>query len=380
MLIRYTTFFTSLVLFALPGASIAQLQYQQGPTAQLTLEGFGNFTAGAQTDTSTGNSHADAWRFDGAVRLLERLKIADTPDIGARVVAQRSPEKGVQISEASFLLFGQSGRFEIGKRMGLPDVLTGYAPNNFTFVNAEFGPYSGLSLDPGGGLQTAFLSPGIRSRVEALTSLGFTARLAGDESAKVLYVSPRRNGFLAGVSFAPDATDARFKQLVQAGLVHESYWEQNILRWGGSYSFARGTSGGPDGPVRDLHSLNLGVEATLYDSLTLGLSATYDGDSGLPNNSLAASRADSWGVATSINYNSGPWTWGAYYQVARAPIDSLGGVTRLRAYQTGASYRWNTHVRLYAAWFHYELDRPVSALTTDSPQGDVLLAGVRLAL
>src|SRR5438132_897312 len=55
--------------------------------------------------------------------------------------------------------------------------------------------------------------------------------------------------------FAPDATDPRFKQLVQAGLVHERYWEQNVLRWGGSH----GPTTGPDGPVRDLHSLNLGV-------------------------------------------------------------------------------------------------------------------------
>ena len=380
MSIRPATFFTSFVLLALPGTGVAQLQYQQGPAAQLSVEGFGNFTAGEQTDTATGNSHADAWRFDGAVRLLERLKIADTPEVGARVVAQRSPEKGVQISEASLLLFGQSGRFEFGKRMGLPDVLTGYAPNNFTFTNAEFGPHSGPSLDPGGGLQTAFLSPAIRSRVEALTPLGFTALMADDESAKVLYVSPRRNGFLAGVSFAPDATDPRFKQLVQAGLVHERYWEQNVLRWGGSYSYARGTSHGPDGPVRDLHSLNLGVATTLYDSLTLGLSATYDGNSGQPYNKLDTNGADAWGLTTSVNYNSGPWTWGAYYQFARAAIDGAGVPTRLRAYETGASYRWNTRVRLYAAWFHYELGQPVSVLTTQSAQGDVVLAGIRLAL
>jgi hypothetical protein len=39
----------------------------------------------------------------------------------------------------------------------MPDVLTGYAPNNFSFTGAEFGPASGPSLDPGGGLQHAFL-------------------------------------------------------------------------------------------------------------------------------------------------------------------------------------------------------------------------------
>lgn len=379
MSIGSSALLAGVLLLALPGVGVAQLRFQQGLAAQLTVEGFGNFTAGAQTGASTAGSHGDAWRFDGAFRILERLHLADVPDVGARVVAQRSPEKGAQISEASLLLFGQSGRLEVGKRMGLPDVLTGYAPNSFTFTNAEFGPHSGLSLDPGGGLQTAFLAPGIRSSVEALTSLGFSALLADDESAKVLYVSPRRNGFLGGVSFAPDATDPRFKQLIQAGLVHEHYWEQNVLRLGGSYSYARGVSTKRDGTVRDLHSLNLGVATTLYDSLTLGLSATYDGNSGLPYNRSDAHRTDAWGVATSINYNLGPWTWGAYYQVARAAIDGAG-LTGLRAFETGASYRWNTHVRLYAAWFHYELDRPASALAGDSPHGGVLLAGIRLAL
>lgn len=76
------------------------------------------------------------------------------------------------------------------------------------------------------------------------------------------------------------------------------------------------------GPVRALHSLNLGVASTLNDSLTLGLSATYDGDGGQPYNELAATRADAWGVAMTINYNSGPWPCGAYYEVTRAVRNS----------------------------------------------------------
>jgi len=65
-----------------------------------------------------------------------------------------------RLTEAGVLLFDHHGRVEIGERMGLPDVLTGYAPNNFQFTSAEFGPASGPSLDPGGGLQTASLRGG----------------------------------------------------------------------------------------------------------------------------------------------------------------------------------------------------------------------------
>ena len=57
--------------------------------------------------------------------------------------------------------FVKNGRIEIGERMGLPDVLTGYAPNNFQFTSAEFGPASGPSLP---GSRTARLRPGRAAR------------------------------------------------------------------------------------------------------------------------------------------------------------------------------------------------------------------------
>jgi hypothetical protein len=47
------------------------------------------------------------------LRLLERLKIPDMRDVGVRVVVQRSPERGVQIGDASLQLFGQSGRYAL---------------------------------------------------------------------------------------------------------------------------------------------------------------------------------------------------------------------------------------------------------------------------
>jgi hypothetical protein len=54
-----------------------------------------------------------------------RIVSPNGPNIGQRVVAEAC-NHDVRVSEVSVLLFGSAGRLEIGKRMGLPDVLTGY--------------------------------------------------------------------------------------------------------------------------------------------------------------------------------------------------------------------------------------------------------------
>jgi hypothetical protein len=348
----------------------------------LTVEAFGNLTFGAASDDADeGGTAPDDLRFDGAVRLLGRLDLDGAPDLGVRVVVQSSPDDRLQIGEFSALLLGDFGRLEFGDRMGLPDVLTGYAPNNFTFTSAEFGPASGPSLDPAGGLQTAFLGRGLVAQIAPLTVLGFTAGLAEDESTKILYVSPKRRGFLAGVSFAPDATDPRFRQLAQLGLTHERYWRQNVLRWGGSYSFARGDPAAPGGAVRALHSLNLGTTLVLNDSLMLGVSAGFNGDSGLPATARASGRSAARGAVASINYNTGPWTLGAYYQRARSEGDTgRSGNDRLVAAELGLSYRWSTRMRAYGAWFHYDFDDEGGRARADRQRGSVWVAGLRLAL
>jgi hypothetical protein len=368
-----------LIFHADPGRG--QELFQRGDS-RLTVEAFGNLTSGTASDGSTAaGPEADDLRFDGAVRLLGRLNRDDAPDLGIRAVVQSSPEDRLELGEFSVLVLGRIGRLEIGDRMGLPDVLTGYAPNNFTFTSADFGPASGPSLDPAGGLQTAFLGSALASEIIPLTVLGFTASLAEDQSTKILYVSPKRNGLLGGVSFAPDATDPRFGELAQLGLTHERYWRQNVLRWGGSYSFARGSRRAPAGPVGDLHSLNVGTTLVLDDSLTLGLSATYNGKSGLPSRASASGESDAWGAIASVNYNTGPWTLGAYYQRARSEGDvDRGGDDRLSAVEAGLSYRWNTRLRAYAAWFHYDLDNEGGDAPADRYRGNVWIAGLRLTL
>lgn len=359
------------------GTQVAQAQIViDGMHGQLTVEGYANVVTGDDVGASVATAEGDHFSVDAALRALALHRSDVGLDIGLRIAAESSEEDRFDFGEASVLLVGKAGRLEIGERQGLPDVLTGYAPNNFTFTSAEFGPASGPSLDPAGGLQPRYVDAPIAAQLRELSVLGYASSLADDRSGKVLYVSRKTRGFLGGLSYAPDADDARFEDLLQAGLTHETYWDQNVLRVGGSISWARGQATGPDTRVEDLSSFNAGVTLVLDDALTLGLSATWNGDGGLERIArTSASAAGGW--VASANYNVGPWTLGGYYQRARAEGDvAAEGDDRLEVFEAGLSWRLDTRTRFFVAWYAYRFDEEASARYS----GDVVLAGFRLTL
>ena len=360
----------ALALFSATQSAHAQVVLSE-ESRQITVEGYANLTGGL-VDASD-DARDEGARFDGGARILGRLRLEDWPDIGVRLAAEVGDDDA-ELVEASVLLFDAKGRLEIGERPGLPDVLTGYAPNNFQFTSAEFGPASGPSLDPGGRLQTLLLPATLARQLDSLASLGVTAALFDDRSAKILYVSPKRGGWLAGVSYSGDAEDASVAELVQAGLTHETYWDQSVLRWGATYAQGR-----TDSRTTDLRSLGAGVSIVLDDSLMLGIAASYDGSSRLPSDAAGKLASAAWGATVSVNYNNGPWTVGGYYQYATAE----GSTTttrndRLSALEVGASYRFTTKARIYGAWYRFDFadDEPDGLSAT----GNVLAVGVRLTL
>jgi hypothetical protein len=357
------------VLAAGPATAQVVRQYDD---LQVTLEAYANATAGSAGEERgfTDAQGADDTRFDAAVRLLVRTQARDSVNWGARVVVEHLAGQDVELAESSVLLFGRQGRLELGQRPGLPDVLTGYAPNNFAFTSADFGPASGPSLDPGGTLPTTFITPGLARSIDGLSVLGATASLGDDRSTKLVYVSPKSHGWLAGVSFAPDADDPRYRQLVQAGLVKEWYWSQNVLRIGGSLSEAAGTHG-----YSDLVSVNVGASATLFDSISIGLAVTSNGDSGLPR--TAVQRSSAAGATVSLNYNRGRWTVGGYLQRATAEGDTDRiGNDRLDVGEIGVSWRYDPHWRLYGAVYAWGFDDEAATWRN----GRVLMLGLRANL
>lgn len=338
--------------------------------ASLTVDAFVNTTVAGSEGEAAGR-HALA---EGELRVLGLVDIDDETALGARFVYAADSVGPDKFGERSLLAIGRFGRFEAGRRRGLPDVLTGYAPNNYQFVSAEFGPASGRSLDPDGGLQTAFLLPQTGTAIDSLSSLGITSALFFDASLKAIYVSPKVAGWLGGISYAPDADDKAgdFGRLVQSGLTYEQYRGQDVWRAGATFAYAEG-----EGATGDLRSFSVGVGATFDDALTLGISASYNGDSGLLRLPGAA-HTDAYGIAASVNYNTGPWTYGGFIQYARHEGDVTNpGDDRLQAVETGLSYRFSTQLRLFGAAYLYRLDEEGR---TGAAEGAVLLAGLRWSL
>ena len=342
--------------------------------AQLTVEGFANFT-GARVDAAPDLQTRNDGRIDSGLRVLGRTSLGQGPTLGVRLSVEGS-DADIRLTEASVLLFDGHGRIEIGERMGLPDVLTGYAPNNFQFTSAEFGPASGPSLDPAGGLQTGFLTGMLAEQIGSLASLGATAALFDDRSAKILYVSPKTHGWLLGASYARDADDAAVDQLFQAGITHENYRQQDTLRWGATYAHGRADVA----PIaaRDLSSLGVGVSLTLHEEWMVGFAASYDGTSRLPQSAAGSFASPAWGVTASVNFNTGPWTIGGYCQYATNEGDTtVAPDDRLVALEIGASYRFTTRLRLYAAWYRFDFDDDERSAST---VGNILMLGARATL
>ena len=250
------------------------------------------------------------------------------------------------------------------------------------FVSAEFGPASGASLDPDGGLQTALLEPAVGAQINRLSSLGVTASMFFDESPKVIYVAPKARGFLAGISFSPNADDdtGNYDELVQTGLVYEKYWQQNVMRIGGTYAYASGAHRTGQLAVDDLHSIIGGASLTLHDDLTLAASFTYNGSSGLPQlPGIAAATA--YGYALSANYNRGPWTVGSFFQEARSEGDvARSGADELKAFEIGGSYRFTTRTRVYSALYFYDFNDEGGRVRADTHDGYVFMLGMRFTL
>lgn len=377
---------TALALTLAASAADAQVTIARGSYG-LTIEGFANLTTGGDAGSDAPYSTKE-WsvRLDGAVRLVGLVNAADGFAFGPRVIVQSAPRDKLGVGERSLLFQGKKwGRFELGYRQGLPDVLIGYAPNAFTFTGAEYGPATGPGLDPDGRLPTAFLDPALGSQIDSMSYLGFASALYLDQSAKLIYVSPRKKGWLAGLGFAPNVDDRSgpYRQLAQTGLVYEGYTEHDVFRVGATYTFAAGqdTSVGRTGSD-DLSSLSLGATVVLHESLILGVSGSYNGRSGLVLRSSAARpRSAAYGYSASVNYNTGHWTCGGYFQSARAEGDvALPGQDQLRVFQLGGSYRFERRLRLYGAGYLYRFIDEGGLGTGIKPQGAVFVFGVRATL
>ena len=368
--------FTTTVLsipFLMPQITQAGILIEH-PEFSIVTDAYINISAGLGDEQVTETAEAE-----GDIRFLALHENESGLEWGGRITfeASRFGDDRAEIGEASLLLQDDWGRIEWGKRQGLPDVLTGFAPNNYAFTSAQYGPPTGTNLNPAGGLQTAFLTPDESNGINRLSSLGFVATLSGNHSQKLIYAAPRtESGITSGLSYAPDIgnDNSAFRELIQGGLTYDYYWGNHTLHTGASYVHAKSDDSSGVSEVSDLNSVNAGISATFSSALTLGVSATYDGDSGQVS---GETKRDRWGWVSSVNYNKGRWTYGGFYQQASGPASSVvSDESRLDAAQAGLSYRFNIRTRIYTAYYYYQIQHDADETT----EGDVALVGLRLIL
>ncbi len=346
------TYLGLLVSLTVPIRMFAQTSVQPG-TFGVKLSGFENLVGGGAT---FGRGEGVGGSTESEIEVTPQYKTASGTVFAARGVLNlladsnasgSSSAWSLAVPELSLFAIGDFGRIEVGDRAGFPQSLIGFTPSEIAFTSAEFGPDSGVRLDPNGRLPTTFLPHALADRINGLTYLGYAERFYDDRSFKLIYLSPRSvSGFYGAVSYTPStdissgfelAGNTRtpasgledtispgvFRNIVQAAVVWNHRTDTVDLSTGLTYSYARGTAGSLQNPrVPESNSLSWGISATLYDSWTVGLSGTYDGFSTQRTNSRAnPSPARPYGVVASVNYVKGAWTFGGYYQHATA--DSL---------------------------------------------------------
>jgi hypothetical protein len=338
------TYLGLLVSLTCPIRMFAQTSVQPG-TFGVKLSGYENLVGGG---ASVGPGGGAGGSTESEIEVTPQYKTSSGTVFAARGVLNlladsnasgASSAWSLTVPELSFFVIGDFGRIEVGDRAGFPQSLIGFTPSEIAFTSAEFGPDSGVRLDPNGRLPTTFLPHALADRINDLTYLGYAERFYDDRSFKLIYLTPRSvSGFYGAVSYTPStdisrgfnlAGDTRtpasrfedaaspgiFRNIVQAAVVWNHRTDTVDLSIGSTYSYAGGSAGSSN-------SLSGGVSATLYDAWTFGLSGTYDGFSTRRTNSTAnPSSVTPYGVVASVNYVNGAWTFGGYYQHATA--DSL---------------------------------------------------------
>jgi hypothetical protein len=392
----------------------------------LKISGYVNLTAGGMlrgTGSATGSSVGVVP--EGEIEITPQYHLADGTILATRAalntnadVAQSFQSGDFQIPEVSAFAIGTFGRFEVGERAAFPQSLVGFTPSEIAFTATEFGPESGLRLDPDGRLPSTFVQSALASRINALTYLGYSERFYDVRSPKLIYISPRINGFYTAVSYCPrtvrpegfqishtatpsgmendpfaDAANlSAFDSLVQAAVVYNRRTEDLDLTVGATFSHA---SPGADTTTylahKDVISINSGFTIIFEDTWVFGGSANYDGFSGTRPGLPSALRRDPFGIIGSFNYVDGPWVLGGYYQYATAPSTATAPARdQIQIVEVGLSYLldqnhdllgkgYYTDLKAYAAAYCYDFETDSNGSRSGHATGNVLVGGLRFS-
>jgi hypothetical protein len=178
------------LLFALFAASSLARAQGGNPEVQpgqfqVTLSGFQNLIVGETTGNAGGASSEAEIELGPQYRTASGIVLAGRAAVnlqGYTYAAGSGSAWSFAIPELSVFAIGSFGRIEVGDRAAFPQSLIGFTPSEIAFTAAEFGPDSGVRLDPNGGLPIEFLPRALADRNNNLTYLGYAARFYAEPS------------------------------------------------------------------------------------------------------------------------------------------------------------------------------------------------------
>ncbi len=222
-----------------------------------------------------------------------KLTASNTADNGLKygLVIELEADQGNEnnTDENYIWLEGDFGRVELGDQDGANGLFVSYA---------DVGLMYGMIDNPTGSVVTG-------------TGADTAADVADTgDSTKITYYTPSFNGFKAGLTYAPDATegssvarrttDLQREQTVEAGLNYSGSFNDVSLEVGASAVWAdtNGSGAGLDDSDNTVWGAGIGGKIG-FAGFTVGTGVSYEDGDDVFDNQLT--------VDAGINYTTGPW-------------------------------------------------------------------------
>lgn len=320
-------------------AAIALIAPAAQAEVKLDLGGYFKGYAGMSSqDNAPGTRDFDFKRksqifFTGETTLDNGLTVGYNGQLMQDTGNENANGAAAQVEQSYLYFSGNWGRVNMGKENGAGYLLQVAAPGadaNLDGMDVDFSFFNGAG--------SARQDYGHMGAGQAAAGRGEEQQYAD----KVTYLTPKFNGFQAGVSYTPEvevrdtttyfgmsaANDGDLENLMEAGLRYDGEMSGVGLHLGGAYTTADREANGAAG-TDDYKEWTLGAKVN-FDAFGIG-AAYNDRDAGI----ALTNDVQTW--TAGADYTWGAYTFGVSYLDSQADL-TAGGEDNYDRWTAGASY------------------------------------------
>jgi outer membrane protein OmpU len=299
--------------------------------------------------------HDNTIATDGEIQFTATTELDNGISVRARIEYEAFPAGGSQVDETYTRFSGGFGSFTIG--------------------NDDNASYQMAYQAPSGSWQMGLNSPTFAipaSGGNAITSYTSLYMGTGGDGGKLIYFTPRMNGFQLGASYQPDgaggppaAASARTADTTAGGA-------ETILTFGANYSgsFDQADVAISAGYITaDLEAQNTAGTAKDFEGFTAGLNVsmsgfTVGGAVTINNGGAAKASTDRWEIGAT--YATGPWTIGANYFDIDQSLAATVGDDSVDGWMVSGQYNLGPGVDLFGGVKYYDFEDAANAIGSEN--------------